>query len=344
MGDTDDSGPRAARAESERLGAVAGIVSAPDFVHPYLGSFYGPDDLALLEELGRGERAAVDLVAELTGVTLESLRRAHRRAVVTLSSDAAAVTAAPFSDRFEAWIVFEGWKDLPPAVRERLAAWDMDRFVEEIREPVAAISAGRRPTEGTGNDTFILLDEAEAIINGAKRVFVRPCSCRRIAQSCDKPVDVCLWIDEDERDEGWEISRERGVEILHEADKAGLMRTANDADTAAATWICCCCPDCCYPLLASERLGAGDVYPTRRYRAALDDAACTRCGICVRRCPFEAWVLEGRGDGRVLRLTESDCRGCGVCATGCPESAIAMVKRRRARDTSPPALHGREAT
>jgi len=328
VGDTDDSGARGARAGSERLPAVAGIVAAPDFVHPYLESFYEADDLALLEALGGGERAVAELAAELPGVTHESLRRAHRRAVVTLSSDAARVAAAPFSDRFEAWIVFEGWKDLPPAVRERLAAWDMDRFVEEIRAPVAEMVAGRRSEERTGNDTFVLLDEAEAIVRGAKRVFVRPCSCRRIAQTCDKPVDVCLWVDEDERDEGWEISRERGIDILREADAAGLMRTANDADAAVATWICCCCPDCCYPLLASERLGATDVYPTRRYLATLNDEACTRCGVCVRRCPFAAWSLQGKGGDGTLRLEEDECRGCGVCATGCAEGAIAMVGRQ----------------
>ena len=343
MGGTDDVGARDLRAEEDRLGAVAAIVAAPDFVHPYLGSFYEPGDLALLEALGGSERAVAGLLAECRGTTMDDLRRAHRRAVVTLSGDAASATAASFSDRFEAWSVFEGWMDLPSAVRERLSAWDLDKFVEEIRERVAKIAAGRKPKEGTGNDTFILLDEAEAIMRGAKRVFVRPCSCRRIMQGCDKPVDVCLWIDQDERDEGWEISRERGIEILRKADTAGLMRTANDADSAAATWICCCCPDCCYPLLASERLGATDVYPARRYLAVLDDAACTRCGICVRRCPFGAWSLEGKGEDGTLRLEATECRGCGVCATGCPESAIAMVKRDGASDASASSLHTRKA-
>jgi Pyruvate/2-oxoacid:ferredoxin oxidoreductase delta subunit len=344
MGREDAAGRSDQLAAADRLHAVAAIVDAPDFVRPHLESFYEPGELAVIEALAGGERAVADLVAELPGVTAEGLRRAHRRAVVTLSSDTARVSAASFFDRFEAWIVFEGWRDLPSTVRVRLAAWDLDKFVAEIEGRVAQMAAGHKPEEATGNDTFILLDEAEAIVRGAKRVFVRPCSCRRIAQSCDKPVDVCLWIDEDERDEGWEISRERGVEILREADKAGLMRTANDADTAAATWICCCCRDCCYPLLAGERLGATDVYPTRRYLAALDDDACTRCGICVRRCPFAAWSLRGKGEDRTLRLDEHECRGCGVCTTGCPEDAITMVKRQRAGDASRPSPHPLGAT
>ena len=337
----EDSG---ARAEADRLRVVADIVAAPDFVRPHLGSFYEPDDLTLLETLGGGQRPVGDLLAELPEATAEGLRRAHRRAVITLSRDVTTAAAASFSDRFEAWIVFEGWKDLPSPVRERLAAWDMDKFVEEIREPVAQMAAGRSPEEATGNDTFILLDEAEAIIGGAKKVFVRPCSCRRIAQSCDKPVDVCLWVDADERDEGWEISRERGIEILRAADKAGLMRTANDSDAATATWICCCCPDCCYPILAGQRLGAADVYPARRYLAALDDDACTRCGICVRRCPFGAWSLEGKKEQRVLRLEERECRGCGVCATGCPEDAITMVRRTATGEAVATSPHGRETS
>ncbi|HJW76149.1 MAG TPA: hypothetical protein VJ787_10850, partial [Thermoleophilia bacterium] len=259
--DTATDRERAAGAPTDAVRVVADIVGAPDFAREHMASFYEEGDLALLEALGSGERSVADLLTELPGLTQADLRRAHRRTVITLFEDGTKAAAASLSDRFESWMIFEGWKDVPADVRERLSAWDMDNYVEAIRGPVAEMKAGRTPEEGTGNDTFVLLDEAEAIVRGARSVFVRPCSCRRIGQSCDKPVDVCLWIDEDEREQGWEISRERAVEILHEADRAGLMFTANDADSAVATWICCCCPDCCYPLLAAQRLGATDVYP-----------------------------------------------------------------------------------
>jgi Pyruvate/2-oxoacid:ferredoxin oxidoreductase delta subunit len=315
------------RPDGDLAQAVGEVVNAPDFARAHLHNFYEEGDLALLAALATGERPVADLLAELPGLTLADLRRAHRRTVITLSEDETKAAAASLSDRFESWIIFEGWKDVPKDVRERLSGWDMDNYIEEIRPLVEEMKAGRTPAESTGNDTFVLLHEAEAIVAGARRVFVRPCSCRRVGQSCDKPVDVCIWIDEDERDQGWEISRERAVEILREADRVGLMFTANDADAAVATWICCCCSDCCYPIQAGRRLGATDVYPSRRYLATLDEGACTLCGICVRRCPFDAWTLEGKGRERVLRFTAEECRGCGVCATGCPEAAISMVKR-----------------
>ena len=173
----------------------------------------------------------------------------------------------------------------------------------------------------------MLLREAEAIVGAAGRLFVRPCSCRRIHDhdGCGKPVDVCIWIDEDDRGAGWEISRERALEILHDADDAGLMFTANTPEAAKATWICCCCSDCCAPILAAEKLGVSHAWPLRRYVASVDDDTCSRCGTCVERCPFDAWTLDEVGGATAPRLSAADCRGCGVCETGCPEGAITMA-------------------
>ena len=87
---------------------------------------------------------------------------------------------------------------------------------------------------------------------------------------------ACLRFDND-RGVGWEISRERAIEILRETDKAGLMHTADyHGDPATAGAICNCCTDCCYPHLATDRLGTSDVWPVRRYVAEIDEAACTR--------------------------------------------------------------------
>ena len=62
--------------------------------------------------------------------------------------------------------------------------------------------------------------------------------------------------------------------ILRSTDKAGLMHTADvHADLADASSICNCCTDCCYPHLASERLGVADVWPVRRYVAGIDTDA-----------------------------------------------------------------------
>jgi Pyruvate/2-oxoacid:ferredoxin oxidoreductase delta subunit len=316
-----------ARHDAAAWRRTATAVDAPDFAVPWLDRFYDADDVRLIGALGDAERPTSDVHAQFPDISLDDLRRAHRRAVVDLSPDESTVVVAPFSERFEPWITFEGWKDLPPDIRARLVAWDHDAYVEEVRDDVADLVAGRTPKNATGNDSFILLREAQDIVRAAGRLFVRPCSCRRIHGDCGKPVDVCIWIDEDDRGAGWEISRERALELLHEADVAGLMFTANTPEAAKATWICCCCADCCAPILAAEKLGVAHAWPLRRFLAVVDDGVCTRCRTCVERCPFGALTMEGKGQDDALLFDEAACRGCGVCATGCEQGAIAMAGR-----------------
>ena len=152
--------------------------------------------------------------------------------------------------------------------------------------------------------TYLLLPEAEAVIAAEEHVYLWPCDCRAIVGSCDKPVDVCLRFD-NERGLGQEISRELALEILHEADAAGLMHTDYLGRSAGDTHaICNCCTDCCFPHLA-----------------VVDLEECTRCGICALRCPFDA-VTMSADDEPVVEAAA--CRGCDLCPTGCPAEVIAM--------------------
>jgi ferredoxin len=65
-----------------------------------------------------------------------------------------------------------------------------------------------------------------------------------------------------------------------------------------------------------------EVAQVRRSRpvAAVDDALCTRCGICASICPNEAIVIE-----QAVRIDEERCLGCGACVQQCPSSAIRLA-------------------
>lgn len=54
-------------------------------------------------------------------------------------------------------------------------------------------------------------------------------------------------------------------------------------------------------------------------KALLNEAKCTRCGLCEDKCRFEAIVD--------LVINETRCEGCGVCAYVCPEEAITLEDR-----------------
>ena len=308
---------------SATMRAIGGAVGARDFLLPWLDRFYDEDDAELVLAAagtaeGPAEQAGGDAGA-LAGFDPARLARAVRRAVLDVD-EADAYAPASLHERLEIWAMFEGWKDIPLAVRRDLGEWDLDFYAEKIRPGVEAL---RNAVEDCHEDySYVLLHEAEAIINAHDHVYLWPCDCRSIVGKCRKPMDVCLRFEND-RGLGWEISRERAAQILRVTDKAGLMHTAQfsgDPETGGA--ICNCCTDCCYPHLATEKLGTGDVWPVRRYIARIDMNACKSCGRCDLRCPFEAIVSTTSGKPE---FTAARCRGCGLCATGCSADAIELV-------------------
>ena len=314
----------------DRWTRIAALVGAPDFALPWLDRFYDADDVELVFALAGGPRATGDLAGAL-GVGADQLRprleRAHRRHVAHLEEDR--VSAASFLDRSALWAQFEGWKDVPDDARAQLADWWLAHYAESVRETLTRFRDGH-PDPGPDADyAYLLLSEAEDLVRSQERVYLWPCDCRTLKGACDHSIYNCIRFAND-RDIGWEISRERAVEILREADAAGLTHTdyvglGGETDPHA---ICNCCPCCCQPHLAAERLGVGDIWPRRRHVARLVPDACTLCGRCTERCPFRALSIHDSSDGAAeLVLAPSECRGCGLCATGCPESAIEMEAR-----------------
>ena len=53
------------------------------------------------------------------------------------------------------------------------------------------------------------------------------------------------------------------------------------------------------------------------------DDYCSRCGICVAVCPFEAISRDEEQNKIILNVDE--CRVCGLCVSACPLSAIDLV-------------------
>lgn len=292
--------------------AAAAVAGAPDFILPWLDRFYDADDVELLLAAAGGSLASVDPAR---------LGRAVRRAVLDLGDDGSC-SPADFHARLEIWAMFEGWKDVPLAVHRQLADWDVGHYAERIREDVESVRDGRPGDSYEARYTYVLLDEARAIVAAQDHIYLWPCDCRSIVSRCRKPMHVCLRFEND-RGLGWEISRERALAILLQADKAGLMHTADlHDDLAEGSSICNCCTDCCYPHLAAERLGTQDVWPVRRHVAHIQMDVCKDCGRCGLRCPFEAIV--SRSDGRPV-FDPALCRGCGLCATGCSVDAIELL-------------------
>jgi heterodisulfide reductase subunit A len=56
--------------------------------------------------------------------------------------------------------------------------------------------------------------------------------------------------------------------------------------------------------------------------ADIDLTACSRCGLCSQRCPYNAIRVDAEDNPAVIKAL---CKGCGLCAADCPNECIGIV-------------------
>ncbi len=81
-----------------------------------------------------------------------------------------------------------------------------------------------------------------------------------------------------------------------------------------------------------DRFLSGD----RRWR--VDGEKCTRCGLCVARCPTGA-ILTDAG-GRISWSRDGRCTGCFRCYHNCPSDAISCGRSTRGKGRLPSSVRG----
>ncbi len=74
-------------------------------------------------------------------------------------------------------------------------------------------------------------------------------------------------------------------------------------------------------------------------KVAFRDAACTRCGDCVRACP-EPRVFDFKDCAARGFVAAGECTNCGECIAVCPENALRFDLLARARAAKPVPTEG----
>ncbi|MFX0187150.1 MAG: ATP-binding protein [Candidatus Hodarchaeota archaeon] len=168
-------------------------------------------------------------------------------------------------------------------------------------------------------------------IKNARKIAVYECICRKEAklngEGCDGPIENCLsfgvaaeyYI---ENGVGREISAEEAINIIEEADNAGLIHAG--VNSKHLSNICNCCPCCCASMKGITQKGLDKHrFLNAMFESIIDRETCVGCGNCVERCPVEAIQLED------FAIVNTDlCLGCGLCANVCPEEAIILQLRK----------------
>lgn len=174
-------------------------------------------------------------------------------------------------------------------------------------------------------------EQATGLLENAKSWGVRDCICRvqqqLVGKSCDHTVENCLLFAPvenvfDNSDVTRALTKKEALQILHEAEKEGLVHTTGNYRDRHS-YICNCCTCCCGILRSVAEFDIPTAVARSDFRAAVDAEMCIGCEDCVARCQFGALTVPD--DICVVDYTR--CVGCGACAMVCPTDALQLERR-----------------
>ena len=174
-------------------------------------------------------------------------------------------------------------------------------------------------------------EDVKEIIENTEVIGLQHCYCRHLKDLLEDPCKLdaprrnCFSFGRTAKfciEQGFsmEISKEEAINILKEAENAGLVHKAIHSRSnpeLEEIGLCNCCKCCCGNLSAFHS-GTSPTNTITSYMAKIHKSKCVGCGTCVEKCPMKAIELNNGS----AKLHAAKCIGCGLCAYHCPEKAI----------------------
>lgn len=286
----------------------------PRVASSYIQVFFEEKDLLLIESVNKEYFTEKDVEVLWGEAPQAYLLNAYKRGVVSHEKDAYKLNN--FYGFLDVFVVTQKEKyhrEVPREDRIAIDRWYFSAYMNGLDQDLT-----KRPTE----DVILTLDEAcEYIDKDDRQLFWTNCDCKCLLGDCGLPTKVCLsYASGDnsysDRQVSEPVTKEQAKQIMRDADKAGLIHTWNPRG------FCNCCGDCCYLFRAQKERGSEHFWPKQNYIISFNEEKCIGCGLCEKRCHFNA--PQKSANGNIIFNTDA-CVGCGICVNACPKQALALI-------------------
>lgn len=173
--------------------------------------------------------------------------------------------------------------------------------------------------------------QIEEIVRSNEDIAVRNCVCRQeqqlLGKGCNRPMETCMTFGSAARNTveheiGRMITKDEAMEIVKQAQAAGLvLQPANSQNPMV---VCMCCSCCCGVLRHIKADPNPGKLVANPFVTQFDPDACIACLACVEICPMAALTEDAHGE---VSFAQQRCIGCGLCVGVCPSEALQMVPK-----------------
>ena len=209
-------------------------------------------------------------------------------------------------------------------LKERMVKYD--KWVAEGKIPTA--SKVIPVSESLTSLQWVLpTNQALEILENSRSFALKDCGCRTKYKKCDKPVEICLVLDDTaekfvQKKEARYIDLDEAVEKIELANKHGLVHLALYTPEQRIHALCSCCECCCHDMQIMTQYERPDYITHSDYIVEVDKSSCINCGLCKERCAFGAYKKND-----IITYNPKKCYGCGLCLTTCPTNSIILKPR-----------------